>query len=402
MHLDVFTALAASTAVVFLNALALSIFWFRSRASHWLAWWAAAFFIVGVGNCLVIISPSSPKPLAFAAGSAVFFVGFGLIWQAARVFEGRRPMPWVLAALSIVPACATALPQVGADTGLRVIAVSLPLTGALVLAAWEIWRGRQEKLPSRIALVGALLLAALLVGMRVPFGKLAAYPLGAEAPNQAVVFFLVGGLILISMVLSLLMVAISLERAELGQRRLAATDPLTGLLNRRGLDASFEDGRLPPGAAVIVFDLDQFKQVNDTFGHAAGDALIAGFALICREELHQVDLAARLGGEEFALVLARADAHAALILAERIRERYERMVVEIEGGAIAGTVSGGVFACAKSEPVWLSGALAEADRAMYQAKTAGRNRVFVSESVASASQGFDERCVAPPARAASV
>ncbi len=402
MHLDVFTALAASTAVVFLNGLALSIFWLRNRASHWLAWWAAAFFVIGIGNCLAIIAPSSPKSLGLAAGSAVFFVGFGLIWQAARVFEGRKPLPWTLAALSIVPACATALPQVGADTGLRVIAVSLPLTGALVLAAWEIWRGRQEKLPSRGALIGALLLTALLVGMRVPFGKLAAYPLGAEAPNQAVVFILVGGLILVSMVLSLLMVAISLERAELDQRRLAATDPLTGLLNRRGLDASFEDGRLPAGAAVIVFDLDQFKQVNDTFGHAAGDALIAGFALICREELHQVDLAARLGGEEFALVLARADRHAALILAEQIRQRYERMVVEIEGGAIAGTVSGGVFASSKSEPVWLSGALAEADRAMYQAKTAGRNRVFVSESVASASQGFDERCVAPLAPAASV
>ncbi len=401
MHLDVFTALIASTAVVFLNGLALSAFWWRHRSSRWLALWAAAFFVVGIVNVLVIISPGTPKPAALAFGSALFFIGFGLIWQATRVFEGRRPLLGQLVILSVALAFVPAMPQISANVGLRVAAVSLPLASALTLAAWELWRGRHENLPSKSALIAVLLVAAGLVGLRIPFGATAAYPIGAEAPNQLVVFILVGGLIVASMVLSLLMVAISLERAEKSQRQLAATDPLTGLLNRRGLEASFADDKLPAGAAVVVFDLDQFKQVNDTFGHAAGDRLIAGFALICREELHQVDLAVRLGGEEFALVLARADRHAALTLAERIRQRYEHMVVEIEGGAIAGTVSGGVFACAAPKPVWLSGALAEADRAMYQAKAAGRNRVFVSEAKTSASRDFDERCVAPEAQAAS-
>src|SRR5262249_48285613 len=112
-------------------------------------------------------------------------------------------------------------------------------------------------------------------------------------------------------------------------KRDAETDALTGLFNRRALFN--RDLGLPVSVAVIVFDIDHFKQVNDVHGHQMGDVVLQTFASILAETIREGDLAARLGGEEFAVVLSDGSLKAALLVAERVRKRFsERRFISQE------------------------------------------------------------------------
>jgi diguanylate cyclase (GGDEF)-like protein len=162
-------------------------------------------------------------------------------------------------------------------------------------------------------------------------------------------------------------------RAELNA--VASTDSLTGLLNRRAFMAAFareQQRALRAGLplAVVLFDLDHFKDVNDRFGHAAGDQALQRFAQILVDERRQGDLAARMGGEEFLVALFDCDEEGARKWAQRIVERLAR---ETTGGEVNLTASAGV---AEADPAaTLDEVLHDADLALYAAKAAGRDRV---------------------------
>jgi diguanylate cyclase (GGDEF)-like protein len=164
--------------------------------------------------------------------------------------------------------------------------------------------------------------------------------------------------------------------------KLAVTDPLSGLAGRRYFDLRLEEEwsrsvRYETLLAVAVFDLDHFKDVNDRFGHAAGDAAIRAFASVLAAEVRTVDLAARRGGEEFALLLPETDVGAAAAVADRVRQSLAASPVPFEGSEVALRVSAGVAARSASDrrPADL---LARADAALYAAKETGRNRVEVA------------------------
>lgn len=159
-------------------------------------------------------------------------------------------------------------------------------------------------------------------------------------------------------------------RARLDQSRTAAeTDPLTGLLNRRG----FERYRDTAAAGSIIFvDLDAFKNINDTLGHDVGDTILSQTANLLRSVLRQGELVARFGGEEFVVFLPDIDLQTAAQVAERIRQSVE-LCVETELGRV--TVSAGVSELHANET--FADALMRADQAAYMAKRAGRNRVRV-------------------------
>lgn len=174
--------------------------------------------------------------------------------------------------------------------------------------------------------------------------------------------------------------AIIRARLEAELRELASTDYLTGLPNRRHFFAQMEaelariqrlDGQL---AAVLMLDLDHFKWVNDSFGHATGDALLRHFAALMADELRKIDMAARVGGEEFAILLPGAALEAARSFAERLRQKLEETPLMHEGQAIPITVSIGV-AVMKATDRSADAALIRADKALYRAKNGGRNRV---------------------------
>jgi diguanylate cyclase (GGDEF)-like protein/PAS domain S-box-containing protein len=173
-----------------------------------------------------------------------------------------------------------------------------------------------------------------------------------------------------------------LKQIERELRRLATVDELTELANRRQffdrgrrmLERARRSGR---PVALLLFDLDHFKQINDTFGHAAGDLVLRRVAAACREVLRSGDLVARLGGEEFAVLLDGADAVEAELVAERLREAIAGLDIAVRGRRMPVTASLGVALPAPGRED-LEACLAAADRALYRAKRAGRNRVCVA------------------------
>lgn len=159
----------------------------------------------------------------------------------------------------------------------------------------------------------------------------------------------------------------------------ATTDDLTGLDNRRHFIARLheETARLQRNegerASVLMCDLDHFKRVNDTWGHAAGDRVLRHFAQILRQALRKVDSAGRVGGEEFAVLLPGASAQDAMAFAERLRAHVEQSPALFDGERIVVTVSIGI-AELDAETAQGDKALKHADRALYRAKSEGRNR----------------------------
>ncbi len=176
---------------------------------------------------------------------------------------------------------------------------------------------------------------------------------------------------------------IGIKEEEL--RLLAATDVLTGLPNRRefmarGLDEILRAKRYNSHVCVLMMDIDHFKKVNDTWGHAAGDDVIRQVACVIREVCRLVDVVGRIGGEEFAVLLGQTDAEGALIVAERLRETVAGRAVSLAGGqTLSVSISIGVAAMTPEDGD-LSYLLARADAALYEAKQRGRNRVCLTMS----------------------
>lgn len=161
-------------------------------------------------------------------------------------------------------------------------------------------------------------------------------------------------------------------------------DKLTGLLNRKTMDEVLKKEisrarRYDLNLSLLFFDLDNFKEVNDKYGHQAGDLLLRKVSEIIRNEKREEDLAARYGGEELIVVLPETDRLEALILGERIREKVEALALKRDDDTISLTISGGVA----SFPVNATdqaGLIACADKALYQAKGAGKNSIALFSS----------------------
>jgi diguanylate cyclase (GGDEF)-like protein/PAS domain S-box-containing protein len=171
------------------------------------------------------------------------------------------------------------------------------------------------------------------------------------------------------------------ERKELEAQlqKLASTDPLTGLFNRRVFLEQLEQelakvARLPNYSAVLLMlDLDFFKRINDTYGHATGDEMLKAFADITRNNSRTIDVPARLGGEEFAILLCGTNQNDAVTVAERLREQVAGIVFEHKMGLVRITVSIGGAALSVNDTN-VEAVLHRADAALYEAKDRGRNR----------------------------
>ncbi len=192
-------------------------------------------------------------------------------------------------------------------------------------------------------------------------------------------------------------VAIALENARLFEetRRLAITDSLTNLYNRRHFmelaRREFDRSkRYNTPLSIIMLDLDHFKKVNDTFGHLAGDQVLQNVALICRENLRSIDIIGRYGGEEFVILLPETpltrpadkkietkdlDPLPAQIVAERLRQTFAHKGLEISGNTIILTISLGIAEFANAD-ISIENVINHADQALLQAKNTGRNRVI--------------------------
>lgn len=176
-----------------------------------------------------------------------------------------------------------------------------------------------------------------------------------------------------------------LRRQQGKLKELASIDPLTGIFNRRAFYDKSEEiiryaevGELDVG--VLMFDLDKFKNLNDTFGHATGDEVLIHFTRIVTDCIRTSDIFARLGGEEFGLLLPDTDAKATLVIAERIRQRVERTAAQFNCRSLNYTTSVGATMWMPSE-ARIDPSLSRADTLLYQAKQAGKNSVCFALSV---------------------
>jgi diguanylate cyclase (GGDEF)-like protein len=172
--------------------------------------------------------------------------------------------------------------------------------------------------------------------------------------------------------------SLTLNQARIANRhkREAMTDALTGLLNRRALLQNPAE-TVPAGTALVAMDLDYFKRINDQFGHDSGDQALKAFAELIRANIRPSDLAARMGGEEFCIVVSGSNPRAPTTIAERIRAQIEAMAIPTASGPIRTTVSAGIAYSTGNETI--QSLLIRADEALYQAKSAGRNRVTTSD-----------------------
>lgn len=356
-----------------LAAGALSIFHLRRHSCRprGLAALASAYVMLALGSALAWRGERAALPMwMWTHGSLLLGTGgYALFWAGVRGFSGRRRVPWW--AVALLPLASLVL---GIATGFALQnllrAGVFHATATLVLAACtiEILRDhRTEPLPSRMLMAVFLGLSGSIYALRL------AYILSGTAGSTgfawafSVQMFCHFGI-------ALMVASLSNERAETRLEQVAHTDPLTGAGNRRWLESRLPD-RLPYQSAIAQLDLDRFKQINDRFGHAAGDQVLVEFAKCLQGQLRSSDLLARMGGEEFVVYLPAVGQAEALAIAERLCTSVAALDIEADGMRIQVTVSIGlawVDNAATSTDIWLK----RADGALYQAKHAGRNRVF--------------------------
>ncbi|WP_428739541.1 diguanylate cyclase [Sulfurimonas sp.] len=180
-------------------------------------------------------------------------------------------------------------------------------------------------------------------------------------------------------------IAIENKRTQEELEKRAYTDYLTGLANRRSFMEKFEDelsrlDRYGGHLSLLMFDIDWFKRINDTYGHNIGDRVLQKISTICSKILREVDIVGRIGGEEFAVVLPQTDIEKALQVAQRLRTTIEKTQMKVaQNGSFNFTVSMGVTQTSAGK-MDVDELLKEADRALYTAKESGRNLVCIAES----------------------
>ena len=381
MHLDLPTL---SIVTVFVAALlgALLVFGgLQNRSVRAPMWWGAAHIINAGGFALLTSRGSLPAFLSIDVANALALLGYGLTWTGARVFDGRPirtplvllwPLVWLL--LCRIPAFAD-------DAAARIIVGSTLLALLVLLTAEEFWRGRGEPLMSRWPIIFVLLAHAVILMVRVPVLLLStAFAHGVVFSKLSFTLFAFGTL-LYTVVLAFLQLNMTKERTELKHKINSLVDPLSGVANRRAfldgaaaLLARQESDHEP--LAVLLFDLDHFKQINDRFGHATGDAVLQIFAATATQTLGADILFARIGGEEFASCVPVGDIDEAYAIADRVRRNFAAAAARSGERRFAPSVSAGVtLGCDPGAGV--TDLLAIVDRALYRAKERGRNRVEI-------------------------
>jgi diguanylate cyclase (GGDEF)-like protein len=381
-YLDSATVLLFALFTRLLLAILFFGFWFRSRRSVWFLWWSASLLLGCAGASIIIARGFLAEFFGLGIAVACLIASLGSCWTGARVFERRRPL-WspVLAAMAVWLA-ASLMPSVFQPTANRVALSSLLLGVFPALTAFEFWRGRTERLPSRWVIIALFASLSAVFFIRIPLVGIAPFPFGAQPAHIVWTSAFNMALFFHTVILVVLLVALTKERLELEQRMAAYTDALTGASNRRaftvrGRRLLSRHERNRHELCVLFLDIDDFKQINDRFGHAGGDAVLKRFVEIVLDNIRPTDFLFRIGGEEFCCLLPQTGLQQGEHVAERIRSHVEKATFDVARAQARSTVSIGVASTA-SAGYDLDVLVHAADEAVYAAKRQGRNQVVVS------------------------
>jgi diguanylate cyclase (GGDEF)-like protein len=383
LQLDSYTLLVACCGLLFIFGGTYVLLWTRDRRSSWLLWWGVPLMFNGVTLTLYLRTGWQDDFISIAVGNAARIFALGCMWYGVRLFQGRRP-PWgAITGMSAFWFALCLYPPFIESMTARIGVVSILNAAICAFAVRELWSDRSDGLRSRLPLLATFASYGIFMLARTAAVGLAPFPFGArplDANWLAVYSWIVLGHAIFAAVLFL---ALTMERREAEQRSFALSDPLTGLLNRRAFgDFAQRMSRRRAGLrdpmALLVLDLDHFKQVNDQHGHDVGDRMLKAFADASEDSVRPTDQLFRMGGEEFCFVLPGTTLDDAIFVAERVRRAFESVEVETGNGPAVTTVSIGI--AATSYAIDVETLLAAADAAVYEAKARGRNRVVVAEA----------------------
>jgi diguanylate cyclase (GGDEF)-like protein len=389
MLLDVRTAVLLAMLIAGLLAvfLAVSIAAYPEPLRRHLARWALALALQAAGWGLFGLRGEIADLWSIPFANALLATSFVVTLRALRGFAGK-PEAHVLDAPAVlfVVVVASYFTYVVPALSTRVVLISLAFgvlfaeSARMALAAAPAPRPRTHRV---VATVYGLLVALMLArALRQAFGLAPVADPMELSPFQSLLFA-VGVLAPALLTFGFLLMVSERLRGELARQ--AALDYLTGTYNRRTLaqlaERDIASARRRGGSfSVLLLDVDHFKRVNDTLGHAAGDEALQRLVAILREHMRGEDSLGRMGGEEFLVLLPQADLAQATAAAERLRSAVEAACFDLGAGAWRMTVSIGAATLAEGEQ--FNSLLQRADQAMYAAKHAGRNRVVVSDPAA--------------------
>ncbi|HZL40202.1 MAG TPA: GGDEF domain-containing protein [Pseudolabrys sp.] len=350
--------------------------WLQQRNVRALAWWGSAY-LIGASSIALWAAPSLVYEMPREIPQAMTFVACGMIWNGVRLFHGRPLIPTAAFAGAILWVILCQLPSMPPGSNERIALGAIVVATYTFFIAHELRRERRKSLYSRTAVIVVPLVHATI--FLIPLGMQAFLP-EAYAASWLTVFTLETMLYAIGTAFIVLMM-VKDNDVDI-YRSAASTDHLTGLLNRRAfletahmLCARQADRRQP--VTMMVMDLDHFKSINDRFGHAVGDEVLRVFANVARSSMRGSDLVGRIGGEEFAVIVAEPMEFAERI-AERLRASFEMAGITIAEQTIGATVS--IGAATAYEPITdIAPLIARADEALYRAKRDGRNRLHKAE-----------------------
>jgi diguanylate cyclase (GGDEF)-like protein len=379
MHLDGQTL---SVVTVFITALlgALLVFaGLQNRTIRAPMWWGAAHIVNASGLGLMSSYGAAPDFVTVDLANALLLLGYGLTWTGARIFDSRPVRPLIVLLAPAIWMVLCRVPAFAAAADSRVVVVATVLALFALLTAEEFWRGRDEPLMSRWPSVVVLLAYAAVLLARVP-ATLLSPGFDDDSLLRGLSFGLSSfGTLMFTVVMAFLQLNMTKERTELRHKINSLIDPLSGVANRRAfleragnLLARLKTDQEP--LAMLLFDLDRFKQINDRYGHAVGDAVLQAFAGSASATLGSDVLFARIGGEEFASCLPVGDLDEAYAIADRVRRNFVAAAAHFGSDDLMPSVSAGVT-LGRDPQATVTDLLSVVDRALYRAKEHGRNRV---------------------------
>jgi len=332
-------------------------------------------------------------PEALLLPNGLLVIGLGLRWRAIRTFFGHSSSSAWFLVLSLVMGVALLLsPYLGKGLifGLTNAIIAAQIGAIMISLALE-----RERLPSRWGLVFAYGAVAGSSLLRVVQGLFLDRGMDSLLPAD---IFLDLNLIAAAVHISAsgaFSLSLAYERSVAGLRETALRDPLTGLYNRLSIQALPEIAKrrgAHDDTTLVLLDIDHFKSVNDNYGHAAGDEAIKRCADLIRRTFRDDDFIARVGGEEFVVLLPGKDVNYAYRLAEKLRRTMEAEPLVFQGRSIRLTASIGIgISHGMVDPQTFVHLLERADICLYRAKTTGRNRIEVDGRISATA-------VRPPAK----